>query len=123
MARTSGELGVVPRHVGDAMKRQPARALGVCLPRTHELERPAAFARSARLLQSLPSPPRARRPRAAAARHYAIINLSSSRNHPLGDAVETFIRRPDADRFIEAVRGDDPELATSLRLEERELEA
>ena len=42
---------------------------------------------------------------------------------PLGDAIETFIRREDAERFIEEVRGDDPELASYLRIEERELEA
>jgi hypothetical protein len=29
---------------------------------------------------------------------------------PLGDAIETFIRREDAERFIEEVRSDDPEL-------------
>ena len=34
-----------------------------------------------------------------------------------------FIRREDAERFIEEVRGDDPELAEKLRIEERELEA
>jgi len=34
-----------------------------------------------------------------------------------------FIRREDAERFIEEVRGDDPELASYLRIEERELEA
>jgi hypothetical protein len=44
-------------------------------------------------------------------------------DHPLGDAVETFIRREDAERFVEEVRGDDPELASYLRIEERELEA
>ena len=42
---------------------------------------------------------------------------------PLGDAIETFIRHEDAKRFIEEVRGDDPELASYLRIEERELEA
>ena len=41
---------------------------------------------------------------------YAILNVRSSRGHPLGDAVETFIRREDAERFIEEVRGDDPKL-------------
>ena len=35
---------------------------------------------------------------------YAIIDLRSSRDHPLGDAVETLIRREDAERFIEEVR-------------------
>jgi hypothetical protein len=51
----------------------------------------------------------------------AIIEVRSSRDHPLGDAIETFIRREDAERFIEVVRGDDPDLASYLRIEEREL--
>jgi hypothetical protein len=38
----------------------------------------------------------------------------------LGDAVETFIRLEDAERFIAKVRGDDPEIAAKLRIEERE---
>jgi hypothetical protein len=33
------------------------------------------------------------------------------------------VRREDAERFIEEVRRDEPELAESLRIEERELEA
>lgn len=33
------------------------------------------------------------------------------------------IRREDAERFIEEVRGDDPEAAEKLRIEERELDA
>jgi len=37
--------------------------------------------------------------------------------------VETFVRREDAGRFIEEVRGDDPEMAANLRIKERELEA
>jgi hypothetical protein len=41
----------------------------------------------------------------------------------LGDSVDVFIRREDAERFIEEVRGGEPELAKSLRVEERELEA
>ena len=41
----------------------------------------------------------------------------------LGDSLGVFIRREDAERFIEEVRGDDPELAAKLRIEERELEA
>jgi hypothetical protein len=32
------------------------------------------------------------------------------------------VRREDAERFIEEVRGDEPELAEGLRIEERELE-
>jgi hypothetical protein len=36
--------------------------------------------------------------------------------------VEVFVRREDAERFIEEVRGDDPEIAAKLRIEERELE-
>ncbi len=41
----------------------------------------------------------------------------------LGDAVGTFIRREDAERFVEDVRRDDPEVASYLRIEERKLEA
>ena len=41
----------------------------------------------------------------------------------LSARLEVFIRRDDADRFIEQVRGDDPEVAAKLRIEERELEA
>jgi hypothetical protein len=48
---------------------------------------------------------------------YAIIDPRSSPNHPLGDAVETFVRREDAERFIEEVRGDEPDLASYLRIE------
>jgi hypothetical protein len=51
------------------------------------------------------------------------IPCRSSFDHPLGDAVDTFIRREDAERFIEEVRHDDPGLASYLRIEERELEA
>jgi hypothetical protein len=39
------------------------------------------------------------------------------------DAVETFVHREGAERFIEEVRGDEPEMAAKLRIEERELEA
>jgi hypothetical protein len=53
---------------------------------------------------------------------YAVIDLRSSPDHPLGDAVETFIRREDAERFIAEVRGDDAEMASYLRIEERELD-
>ena len=34
-----------------------------------------------------------------------------------------FIRRADAERFIEEVRGDEPEIAAKLRIEKRELDA
>jgi hypothetical protein len=54
---------------------------------------------------------------------FALVDLRSSLDHPLGDAIETFIRREDAERFVEEVRGDDPEFASYLRIEERELEA
>ncbi len=54
---------------------------------------------------------------------YAIIDARSSPDHPLGDAIETLVRREDAERFVEEVRSDDPELGSYLRIEERELEA
>jgi hypothetical protein len=37
------------------------------------------------------------------------------------DSVKVFIRREDAECSLEDVRGDDPELASYLRIEEREL--
>lgn len=45
----------------------------------------------------------------------AIVDLRSSPTNPLGDAVEVLLRREDAERFIEEVRGDDRELASYLR--------
>jgi hypothetical protein len=50
---------------------------------------------------------------------YAVVDDALSPDFPLGDAVDTFIRREDAERIIEEVRGDDPDLARSLRIEER----
>ena len=54
---------------------------------------------------------------------YVILDTRRSPNHALGDAIDTFIRGEDAERFIEEVRGDDRVLASDLRIEERELEA
>jgi hypothetical protein len=53
---------------------------------------------------------------------YAVVDDALSPDFPLGDAVDTFIRREDAERFVEEGRGDDPDLASNLRIEERELE-
>ena len=54
---------------------------------------------------------------------YAVVDDALSPDFPLGDSLEVFIRREDAERFVEEVRGDDPEAAAKLRIEERELEA
>jgi hypothetical protein len=40
----------------------------------------------------------------------------------LASSLEGFVRREDAERFIEEVRGDDPNMAAKLRIEERQLE-
>jgi hypothetical protein len=53
---------------------------------------------------------------------YAVIDDRSARN-PLGDAVGTFVRREDAEQFVANVKRDDPQLASHLRIVERELEA
>ena len=37
---------------------------------------------------------------------FAVVHTRSSPDHPLGDAVETFIRHEDAACFVEEVRGD-----------------
>jgi hypothetical protein len=54
---------------------------------------------------------------------YAVIDHQLSPDFPLGDALEVYLRRQAAERFIAEVRGDEPELAKDLRIEERELEA
>jgi hypothetical protein len=41
---------------------------------------------------------------------YVILDTRTNPDHLLGDAIETFIRRVDAERFIEEVRGDDSAL-------------
>src|SRR5439155_16408256 len=53
----------------------------------------------------------------------AVRDLSLSPHCPLGDALDVYLCREDVGGFIEEVRGDDPELAKPLRIEERELEA
>ena len=57
-----------------------------------------------------------------AGRRSAPVDDSLPPTFPLGDAVEVYIRREVAERFIEEVRGNEPELAERLRIEERELE-
>jgi hypothetical protein len=42
---------------------------------------------------------------------YAVIDDSLSQTFAFGNALEVFVCREDAERFIEEVRGDDPELA------------
>jgi len=50
---------------------------------------------------------------------HAVVDDTLSPDFPLGDSLEVFIRREDAERFIE-VRGDDPEVAAKPRIEECE---
>jgi hypothetical protein len=54
---------------------------------------------------------------------YAVVDDALSPTFPLGDALEVYVRREDAERFVEEIRGDEPELAESPRIEERELRA
>jgi hypothetical protein len=51
---------------------------------------------------------------------YAVVDDALSLDFPLGDSLEVFVRRENAERFVEEVRGDEPELASYLRIEERE---
>ncbi len=48
---------------------------------------------------------------------YAVVSTEGEK------AVETFVRREDAERFLEDVRRDDAELAEWLRVEPVELDA
>jgi hypothetical protein len=54
---------------------------------------------------------------------YAVVDDSLTPTSPLGDSLDVFVRREDAERFFDEIRGDDPEIATKLRIEERELDA
>ena len=54
---------------------------------------------------------------------YAVVDDALSPDFPLGVELEVFIRREDAERFLEQIRRDDPELVKPLRIEERELKA
>ena len=54
---------------------------------------------------------------------YVVLADRTSQFSPFGDAIDTFVRREDAERFVEEVRGDDPDLARCPRIEERELHA
>ena len=49
-------------------------------------------------------------------RFYGIVDEQTQ------EAVELYVRREDAERFLEDVRADDEELAASLRLEPVELD-
>ena len=63
------------------------------------------------------------RPEPTAVMVYAIVDDALSLDFALGVEREVFIRREDAERFIEEVRGDEPKVAEKLRIEERQLEA
>jgi hypothetical protein len=72
-----------------------------------------------------PATRRARRTRGTVPRCSSTPS-STTASHPrapLGDSLDVFVRREDPERLIEEVRGDEPELAEYLRIEERELEA
>ena len=51
---------------------------------------------------------------------YAVVDDARSPAFPLGDSLEVFIRREDAERCIDGVGGNEPEAAAKLRIEERE---
>jgi hypothetical protein len=51
---------------------------------------------------------------------YAVVSEMLSPSTQLGEVVETFVRREDAERFVEEVRRDDSELAAHLRRPARE---
>ena len=64
---------------------------------------------------------RALKPRTHRLIVYSVDFGSTSANYPFGR--ETFARREDAERFLEELRRDEPELAGALWIEEHELEA
>ena len=54
---------------------------------------------------------------------HAIVDDALSPAFPLGVELALFTRHEDAERFIEEVRGADPDVASKLGIEERELGA
>ena len=64
---------------------------------------------------------RALQPRKRTLIVYSVALRSKGGNHPFGR--ETFTRREEAERFIEELGTEDPELGGALRIEEHELEA
>ena len=52
-----------------------------------------------------------------------LAHRSSSNPALAGEDLTVVVRREDAERFVEEVRGDDSEVAAKLRIEERELES
>ena len=54
-------------------------------------------------------------------RVYAIVNVTTRSDHSLGEALDEFLHRDDAERFVEDVRASEPELADELRIVEHEL--
>lgn len=44
---------------------------------------------------------------------YAVVDDALSPTFPLGDALEVYVGREDAERFVEEIRDDEPELAES----------
>jgi hypothetical protein len=54
---------------------------------------------------------------------HAVVDDALSPDFPLGLVLGVFVRREDAERFVEDVRGDDPALASYLWINERELDA
>jgi hypothetical protein len=47
-------------------------------------------------------------------RSSGVVDDARSPDFPLGDSLEVFIRREDAERFVEEVRGGDPYSAVKL---------
>lgn len=52
---------------------------------------------------------------------YMVVDDTLSPTSPLGDAIDVFLRRDAAQRFVEEVRRDDSRLAEPMRIEEQEL--
>jgi hypothetical protein len=65
---------------------------------------------------------------AVSRRHRSLVHVYAVVDESLAPwsmwaVMDVCVRREDAERFVEEVRGDEPELALYLRIEERELEA
>ena len=52
---------------------------------------------------------------------YCVVDVGLRLDCPLGDSVDVFVRREDAERFVQEVRDDAPDEAETLTIVEREL--
>lgn len=113
---------IADQAVADLAAREAKIVESVAQHANREFSPPISFRACACFRASTSSPSRTRMllPRARTACYrlsdvlvYAVVDDALSADFPLGDSLEVFTRREDAERFVEEVRRDAPEAAAS----------